>query len=531
MYAHRQQVFYLLFSLLTIITLTACRVDQISENSRIENSPHILPTKIIPTILPTDTPEATVNPGQLISKASPLCDNQTAPEGHGPPPYPALILIKNVEENRWVEFKDRFIEGGLVGVLDSNENPVPVPFFEARDAREVSSVICIQETDNLVGYYTDGDPAYQVSWMVKWLSWPDGELYDSILLEGEPPPEEIMEPRNYSQPVYGREPYVGFFDWLTRISKNDSILISTIYDEPDSPQIKTFRIYTPNKLIFSQDGKALSIGYKDAIRIWDLNSHKVVDKFYFPVNVPESGIDTTETIYGLSKDLSHLAIHGYYYDFKSQTPLSSYNGEGSAYISPNSKYLASYKRDSAPDFKYYVIIYELYSWDTQAIIKFEGESVTSIAFSPDGTLLAVGGDGGSLEVWDVPSSKQKFAIVDKCKLTRFDLKISPVGEYLTEVCGDSVRLFNMNDGKLINKFDTQFFISYSVAISPDSKRIALGGSDSIVRLLDVETSELIISLMGHSLGINAVAFSPDGKMLASSSADGTVKLWDLSDLP
>src|SRR6266702_3650208 len=67
---------------------------------------------------------------------------------------------------------------------------------------------------------------------------------------------------------------------------------------------------------------------------------------------------------------------------------------------------------------------------------------------------------------------------------------------------------------------------FSVAWSPDGKRLALGYADGSGQIRNATTSGILYTVQSHMGHVWAVAWSPDGKRLASAGSDHIVQVWD-----
>src|SRR6266702_281041 len=157
--------------------------------------------------------------------------------------------------------------------------------------------------------------------------------------------------------------------------------------------------------------------------------------------------------------------------------------------------------------------------------------VWSVAFSPDGKVLATGDDDGTVRIWNTATHRQSgqpLSIGDPVE----SVALSPDGTILATGSDDgAVRLWNTATRHQIGPSFGSHSSVHAVAFSPDGTILATGGSDGTARLWSVASHHEVGQPLtpGPASTINAVAFNTGGTILATGSTDGTARLWNVAD--
>ena len=153
---------------------------------------------------------------------------------------------------------------------------------------------------------------------------------------------------------------------------------------------------------------------------------------------------------------------------------------------------------------------------------------SSAAYSPDGKRIVSTSStwDDTIRVWDAASNRAEDALLYTLPQNARTAAYSPDGKTIASGGSDNaIRLWNADDGALLNTLEGHTYTVRSVAYSPDGKRIVSGSLDGTARIWDAESGDLLRVLEGHKRDVRSVAYSPNGKRIVSGSMDGTARIW------
>ena len=157
------------------------------------------------------------------------------------------------------------------------------------------------------------------------------------------------------------------------------------------------------------------------------------------------------------------------------------------------------------------------------------------AFTPDGRGLAAGEDNGirptALTFWEVESGRQLWRVAAHDN-TVYSVAVTPNGRRIITGGGDSaLRVWDAANGKLLQEIKAHRGGVSALALTPDGRRVLACDTGDYpapgqTRLWDLESAEMLLALPDAVGAFTSLAIAPDGRRALLGASDG-VKLWDL----
>ncbi len=154
------------------------------------------------------------------------------------------------------------------------------------------------------------------------------------------------------------------------------------------------------------------------------------------------------------------------------------------------------------------------------------DGVWSLAFNPQGSTLISGSDDQTVRVWDLTSHDCLMLLNLHTNRVRA-VAFHPNGKIFVSGSDDkTIRAWDANSGACFALLSGHTGRVWSLAFSPNGNLLASGSTDQSVRLWDVASGACTRILTGHSHNVRSVVFHPGGRTLASGGDDRAVRLWE-----
>jgi serine/threonine protein kinase len=281
----------------------------------------------------------------------------------------------------------------------------------------------------------------------------------------------------------------------------------------------------PRCLAFTDNGRSLVVGYRTRVQVFDTTALRRTESIVFHTTSPEykGGI----ICMALAADGHLLAMRTQpgalvLWDLaakKEKATLSQFSRCGVLDFSPDGSRLAVGENTT-------VHIREGAAFKTSESLTGNPDTITALAFDPNGKKLAVGCLDGTLRLWDLASRKHEDISPQPRLAEIISLAFGPVGKRLVVGRPHDAKVLHPGNSHEQNTLRGQ---GGAVGFSPDARWVALSVGRRLA-LFDTSAARRYELPPEHTDLITRLAFSPDGKSVATAAKDGAVKLWDVSSL-
>ena len=293
-----------------------------------------------------------------------------------------------------------------------------------------------------------------------------------------------------------------------------------------------------------------------------------------------TGITNTHAIVGFTKDGGLLVTHDNnsvrVWDFATGKVIRDFDAHSedvmAAAIHPDGKRAAScsYKSFHVGNSPWggEVVIWEIETGKVLRTFAQDHDGVMSLTFSSDGKKIATRGHDSTVRLWEVETGKEihRWTVppIDSGQAGGNQVAFHPSGRELAALAGTGTVVWSVETKAEIRSLKNEVFLAYSPdgkllatlrdgmsitiwntesgdiiarpritlqgvvsgVFTPDSKRLAVGGMDGSIQIIDMASKAEVYTLRSHEAWVTGMAYSPDGRWLVTSGGEPIMEIFE-----
>lgn len=299
--------------------------------------------------------------------------------------------------------------------------------------------------------------------------------------------------------------------------------VDNLSTESEPPFFQSMK--KPRTIAISPDGSTLAIEHSGEIAIWDIATQTLtttIDQAY-----SSSNLDYTPDGASIVMNTGSNGIAVYDLASNTETKLDAgLRAEAQISISPDGKYVVGVGSSHT------LFIWDLGSQEIVQELTGHSSAVTTLSFSPDGTLVSA--TNSAIRLWNTNDGSlitEITEIGDKAVSRINRVVFSPDGSVFATGDGDgNILIWDTASQAIKTEIKTTGGID-DLTFSPDGSQLASINRRYVVQLWDVSNGNEIAASVGHTHITNAITFSPDSSTLAISDNAENLWLWDTNARP